>query len=450
MVELNDKSKRFNLFSTITMMMGVVIGSGIFFKTNSILAFTHGSIVFGILAFCIAGISIIFGSLTIAELATRTEESGGVVAFADVFVNRKFASIVGWINMFGYFPAIISTEAYICGMLSCQLFGMEPTLNNSVLIGSATCIFFMVMNMFPGFGGRFQNVSTVLKFIPLITFILVGIFKGDPGAIQISEFASAWKSTFWLAAVSPIAFAFEGWLVAATITNEIKNPKKTIPLAFTIAPLIILCVYILYFIGVSMYLDPQQIAALGSAHIQVAASRLWGVYGAKILLGFVVLSIMGAINGNIMGALRFAGPLAERDLFPAKKMFISNAADGRPPIASFILFFVSVLVVSVVNYVLKRFDLIGLEFDFSEFSIAFLYVLYAVLYTRVMKLKKTGEIKSAFKGFVCPVLAILGAFVMIVGGVLAGASSLVPFLGFLTFLIVIVVIANSYGKKPIS
>ena len=78
---MTSKNK-YGLLTCITMIVGVVIGSGIFFKSDDILVATNGNIFLGALAFCIAAISIIFGSLTVAELAARTDKPGGPISYA--------------------------------------------------------------------------------------------------------------------------------------------------------------------------------------------------------------------------------------------------------------------------------------------------------------------------------------------------------------------------------
>ena len=95
-----SEEKKFGLFTVIMMIVGVVIGSGIFFKSSTILIATNGSILLGIAAFCIAAISIIFGSLTIAQLAARTDETGGVISYATNEINSYAGCLIGWYHFF--------------------------------------------------------------------------------------------------------------------------------------------------------------------------------------------------------------------------------------------------------------------------------------------------------------------------------------------------------------
>ena len=76
------QKKQYGLVTAIAMIGGIVIGSGIFFKADNILAYTGGSAALGVAALVIAAVSIVFGALTLGELAARTDAPGGQIAYA--------------------------------------------------------------------------------------------------------------------------------------------------------------------------------------------------------------------------------------------------------------------------------------------------------------------------------------------------------------------------------
>ena len=100
-----------------------------------------------------------------------------------------------------------------------------------------------------------------------------------------------------IAAIAPIAFSFDGWTVSTSIGHEVRNSKRNLPRALIISPILILIIYILYFVGISIYLGPETIMALGDEHVYLAARNIFGHLGSKILLTFVVISIIGTVNG---------------------------------------------------------------------------------------------------------------------------------------------------------
>lgn len=252
--------QKYSLFTTIAMIVGIVIGSGIFFKSDNVLVYTQGNILLGILVFVIAAFSIVFGSLTFSELASRTDEAGGIISYCEKFWNKSIACAYGWFQTFVYYPTIACVVAWVCGIYISMLFGIESTLENQVLIGMAIISIIYIINLFSyKIGGYIQNASTIIKLIPLIIIAAAGLILGNPSsAIQNDIITAPRIGLSWVAAIGPIAFSFDGWIISTTIGHEIKNSKRNLPLALIISPIIILAIYILYFVGISK---------IGRAHV---------------------------------------------------------------------------------------------------------------------------------------------------------------------------------------
>ncbi|MFU7518165.1 amino acid permease, partial [Clostridium sp. HCS.1] len=86
------------------------------------------------------------------------------------------------------------------------------------------------------------------------------------------------ESASWITAIAPIAFSFDGWIISTSIGHEIKDSKKNLPKALVMAPLFILLLYVLYFLGISIYLGPEKVMALGDAHVDLAANMIFGAW----------------------------------------------------------------------------------------------------------------------------------------------------------------------------
>ena len=76
-------------------------------------------------------------------------------------------------------------------------------------------------------GGLFQNASTIMKLVPLVLISIAGLIFGDTSNISLSDI-TAMKSTGWIAAIAPIAFSFDGWIVSTSISHEIKDSKRNL------------------------------------------------------------------------------------------------------------------------------------------------------------------------------------------------------------------------------
>lgn len=413
------------------MIVGICIGSGIFFKSDNVLVATNGNVLLGVVAFVLGAFSIIFGGLAISELAARTDKPGGLVTYAEEFVSSRFASAVGWFQTFVYIPGLCCVVAWAAGYYACQLFGwqFEKQFEFEILLGFIfTLVCFVYNTLSPRFGGFFQNAATAIKLIPLLLVAVGGLIFGDPvsnfttTAVTAPEAAAGGSSfasiaALLIAAVGPVAFSYDGWVVSTTIAHEVKDSKKNLPRALVVGPLFVLIVYVLYFVGVSSFLGAEKVMELGDDSVAAIFSRWVGPIGAKILLTFVVISVMGTLNGIILGYIRLPYSLALRgDMMPGSKSLIKMNKKINMPLNSAILGFVMCSFWLLLHYVTTKKGILG-NSDVTEISIISSYFLYCILYFQVFRLWKKGEIKSVLRGIIVPFFAIIGALFMLAGGV---------------------------------
>lgn len=411
------KEKEYGLFTAIAMIVGIVIGSGIFFKSDNILVYTNGSIIKGILVFTIAAIGIIFGSLTIAVLASRTTKPGGLITYVEEYIGPKVAGAFGWFQVFIYFPAILSIVSWIVGVYLCMLMGWEGTPERVGFIGLIAFLIIYFVNYFSALlGGAFQNFSTVSKVVLIAVLAIAGFIYGDPKLITSSEVVEATGSSLaWIGALSPIAFSYDGWVVATSISHEIKDSKRNLPIALVFGPIFVLIAYVSYFVGVSILVGPQRIMELGDAHVNEAVTMLFGTGGAKIFLILILISVLGTLNGFTLGFLRMPYLLAIRDMFPmAKKVGYLEEGHHVPKCSAKIAFIIS-LVYIFINYITLKYDVIP-NSDISEIPIVASYIIYVILYICVIRLYLKGEIQGIGKGLIIPLIAALGSLMIIIGG----------------------------------
>lgn len=411
------KEKEYGLFTAIAMIVGIVIGSGIFFKSDNILVYTNGSILKGVLVFTIAAIGIIFGSLTIAVLASRTTKPGGLITYVEEYIGPKVAGAFGWFQVFIYFPAILSIVSWIVGVYLCMLMGWEGTPERVGFIGLIAFLIIYFVNYFSALlGGAFQNFSTVSKVVLIAVLAIAGFIYGDPKLITSSDVVEATGSSLaWIGALSPIAFSYDGWVVATSISHEIKDSKRNLPIALVVGPIFVLIAYVSYFVGVSILVGPQRIMELGDAHVNEAVTMLFGTGGAKIFLILILISVLGTLNGFTLGFLRMPYLLAIRDMFPmAEKVGYLEEGHHVPKCSAKIAFIIS-LVYIFINYITLKYDVIP-NSDISEIPIVASYIIYVVLYICVIRLYLKGEIQGVGKGLIVPLIAAIGSLTIIIGG----------------------------------
>ncbi len=413
-----EQNKKYGLFTAITMIAGIVVGSGIFFKADDVLTYTNGNVLLGIFIFCIAAIAIIFGSLCVAQLATRTDKPGGIITYAEEFVNKETSSAFGWFQVFLYLPSLIAVVPWVAGIYICQLFNIQEGFLNPYTIGLIIIVLCYLINILSAkFGGYFQNASMIIKLIPLVLFAIFGLIKGDPQEILIKDvdtIKTAGISFAMLAAFGPIAFSFDGWIISTSICHEIKNSKRNLPIALIVSPIVILIAYILYFVGISVFVGPENVLELGDSSVNQMASTLFGSVGGKIILVFVIISVLGTVNGVTLGMIRMPYSLAIRNMIPFSKSLSKESESLKDmPVNSAIFAFIVTLVWYVIHYITQN---NGMPGDVSEIAICISYLNYCVLYIVIIRLAIKGEIKNKFMGYFVPFMAIIGSIIILLGG----------------------------------
>ncbi len=270
--------------------------------------------------------------------------------------------------------------------------------------------------------GQFQSAALIIKVSVLIVLALLGLVFGNPVESVRAASTGGTMGGLFIALIA-IGFAYDGWLVAPSIAHEIKNPKRNLPLALTFAPIIIMLIYLAYTIGITSILGADRVMELGNAAVGEVATRFFGEFGPRFVYVGVVISILGTFNGLILGYIRLPYALAVRNEIPfSKSLAIVNKKYDIPLASALTTFGISLVwlflhfmaTTGVIEYGIMLFN--GLEID--GLPIVLTYVFYVILYVGVIKRAKTEKLSVLF-GYVFPILAIAGAFLIIYGGLSA-------------------------------
>ena len=190
----NGLERKYGLLTAIAMVVGIVIGSGVFFKAQTILTKTNGNMPLGILAWIVGGCIMLACVLAFAIMATKYEKVNGIVDYAEAAVSKKYGYAVGWFMTFIYYPTLTSVLAWLSARFTLvfitsawpQFPMMVPAEEGGCVIGPecmAMTVFFMCAAYFvnaisPKLAGYFQVTTTVIKLVPLILMAVVGIICG--------------------------------------------------------------------------------------------------------------------------------------------------------------------------------------------------------------------------------------------------------------------------------
>lgn len=339
----NVMEKRYGKFTAISMVVGIVIGSGVFFKAVKVLSLTGGSMGKSLLVIGIVGLICISCSCAFAAMGTKYFKCNGIIDYAEVAGGPFFAYFLGWFMSTMYYPVIASTLAYISARYTCALFGLEAfgQANASIAL-LYLFVGFGINALSPSLAGKLQVSMTVIKLIPLVVMGVVGTIAGFVNGNGITIFTESAVSAGGdasgvLPAVCAFAFAYEGWIVATTINQELKNPKKDLPVALIGGSLFCTLIYMLYTYSMSATMDAAGILAAGDDLPKIAFSNMFGSAVGVIVMVIIVISCLGTMNGMILSTMRGFYSMAIRGQGPNPKSVAEIDKSTGMPLKSCIL-----------------------------------------------------------------------------------------------------------------
>lgn len=448
---------KYNLLTAICLVVGIVVGTGIFFKAGDVLKEVNGNLSLSIIAWLIGGAIMLISSYNFANISIAYGNVHSMTDYARVSISRKYGFIVGVFAKYIYFPSMTSTVSFVVGMYFCQTLdltqGAFPFSGYVFLFAFLFLTILVVLNIFgPIIAAKLQISTTLVKMVPLLLMGIVGIIAGITNGTLSSNFDYVGSSTAsgsgLLGAVCVTAFSYEGWICATNIGGEIKNRSKNLPLALIIGSIIVIGIYILYNIGISGAIKTGAIldGASASESVRIAFANLFGTTFANILIIIVVISAIGTLNGLVIANSRSAYALAinEQGLF--QEQMTKVTVKHNVPITSSIFGYIITICWLAYYYFSQtnsKANGIGFPFDSSELPIITTYFLYIPMFIAFM-VKKENNI---FKRFVMPTLGVIAASFMIFAACYRHKITTVYYLIFFTVVIIIALIVEQLRLK---
>lgn len=358
MGEYMEKNKSYGLFTSVTMIVGIVVGSGIYFRADDIFTFTNGNLLMGLLVLVLGSICIIFGSLSLSELSKRCDDRGGLVAYFEKFLSGKMASGFGWFQLFVYIPSIAVVIGWAAAMYTFMLLGIESNFTQEIFLGLSYIVILLLINMFNRIlGGYLQNIATAIKILPIVLIAVYGLFFAEPvtfKSVDGTGFVGEFTKFTWLSALVPLAYSYDGWTISLHIAPEVNNPKVNMPRALILSPLLILATYLLYIFGITKILGSKAILELGDAAVFEASKMILGEKLGNVILVIIVISVLGVLNGVLLGGIRMPQALAEKKMIPDKGISKIDHKLGVS-IKSTLVLFILVIFWTIVHYFVTKY-----------------------------------------------------------------------------------------------
>ncbi len=324
--------KNLGLFDAIAIVIGMVIGSGIFFKP-AIVFKNAGSPMLGILAWLVGGLITIASGLTVAEIAAAIPKTGGIFVYIKELYGEKFAFLLGWVQSIVYIPG---SAAALSIILSIQITSFIPlTAIEQKVLAIVFIIFIMILNIISTkLVSKMQGIISIAKLIPIIAIIALGFIKGTAkwdilnisSSSTVSGFGAALLGTLW---------AYDGWISVGNMAGELKNPKKDLPRSIIIGLGTTIVVYVLINLAL-INIMPMGAIITSEKPASDAAVVLLGSTGAKIISAGILISIFGALNGYLMTGVRIPLAMSQDRSIPFSKYFSKVHEKSGTPVNAFI------------------------------------------------------------------------------------------------------------------
>ena len=460
----NKLERKYGLFTAICMVVGIVIGSGVFFKTQAILTKTGGNMPLGILAWLIGGAIMLVCLLTFSFMSQKYERVNGLVDYAEATVGPKYGYLMGWFSATIYCPGMTSALAWVSARYTMEFitsawpnFPMTiPASQGGCIIGPECmaltlfylCAVYALNVLSPKLAGKFQTSTTIIKMIPLAMMAVVGLIVGlVSGQLQENFVTTAQVAAVsdnpLFASICATAFAYEGWIIATSNNSEIKDSKKNLPKALIIGGLIIIATYLFYYIGAAGGATNQDLIDKGAP---IAFTNIFGTFLGNVLNLFIVISCLGTTNGLMLACTRSMYSLAARNEGPNPKMYgqvdkITNMPSNSAVLALlvtaawFLYFYLSNLACVWTG---------PFVFDSTELPIITIYMMYLPILIQWMRKEKDQPILSRF---VLPILALCGSVFMVIASIFSHKWGCFWYMIVFAVIMAIGLLVNKSNKK---
>ncbi len=342
MPSAGEPSRSLGLAATTSIVIGNMVGSGVFLLPASLAAY-------GVYSLWGWGVSTA-GALLLARVFSRLSSRASLAGGPYAYPREVFGDFAGFLLAWMYWISIAAAVAAIAVAFASYLAALVPSLATRPLAGAvtavaATWLLTGVNILGVRAAGRLQLVTVILKISPLLVFALWGILyfnphllvSGNTGESAAAALDSSAALTMW---------AFLGLECATIPADHVREPEKTIPRATFYGTVIAAVFYILCTTAV-MGIIPAASLMHSNAPFADAAKLLWGGWAGNLIALAAIISCFGALNGWILMSGQFPQAAARDKLFP--QLFARESNRGAPALS---LVFSSIVgtVLILMNY----------------------------------------------------------------------------------------------------
>ena len=412
------------LWSAVAIVVGTVIGSGIFIVPQSMvrLVGTPGMV---FVVWVAGGLLSLAGALSYAELAAALPQAGGEYVYLNEGYGPFWAFVYGWtqsvvaksgsiaILATGFFQYFANfwpelEHVFLTVPLPLGAHGAPLEIRYGQLLAMVLIFSLGVLNYFGvKVGGDVQVAVTVLKVASIAVIIVIGLGWGHPDAARHAPALARLTVLGFFAALVKSLWAYDGWNNVSMVASEIRKPQRNLPLALIWGTVSVIAIYILVNLAYFHVLSPDQVA--GTNRVAATMMRqIVGPTGANLVAIAAMLSMFAALNGSILSGARVPYALARGGYFFAPLARV-NAAHHTPGVA--------IMGLSIWGMVVV---LSGTYDQLLDYVIFASWILYGMTAATVLVLRrKRPDLVRPYKTIGYPVVPVL--FVIMAAAIVISA-----------------------------
>jgi len=404
-----------SLWDVVMIVVGGVIGSGIFLSPSEIAAAVPSPLLM-LAVWIVGGMFSFFGAVAFAELGAAMPEAGGIYIYLREAYGPLLSFLFGWTLFLVIDSGSIATLAVAFSHNILPRFvGMSPLAMK--IVAAAFVVFLGAVN-YVGlrWGSKLQNWTTYLK-TGAIGIIVVGVFFFAKSHGNVRNFVEPSPGPFNFGLLGAFGvglvaslWAYKGWEAATYSAGEVKNPKRDLPLGILIGTVAVIVLYVLANLAYLYVMPVGQIAASEGRVALDAMQTIGGPFLASLITFLILFSMLGAANQNMLCSPRVYFAMA-RD-----GMFFRKIAECHP---KFLTPHVAIMAITFWSIVLTLTGTFKQLFTYVIFGewIFFGLTVFAVIVLR----KKRPDLERPYKTWgypVTPILFVLAAVYVAVGSLL--------------------------------
>jgi APA family basic amino acid/polyamine antiporter len=310
-----DLPRNLGLMDALSIVIGIVIGAGIFIVPNLVAREIH-SVSLTIVVWVVAGVVSFFGALACAELGAMLPATGGQY----VFLREAWGPLVGFLCGWSMFLVARTAQVAWLAVTLALYFAYFVPLSPwpAKLVGLAAIALFAIVN-YRGvtLGAAVQKLFTSAKVLGLLVIISSAFLWHGKAVAQVSSGSGGFSLSSLGVALIACVLAYDGWIQMTFVAGEIRDPQRNIVLALALGTAACIAIYLLANLAYMRVLSLSEIAA--SEHVAASvASRVLGPVGGAAVALIILVSIIGTLNGCFLTSPRLYFAQARDGLFLRK------------------------------------------------------------------------------------------------------------------------------------